>query len=781
MQKKELHYDAFISYRHNDLDKFVATNIHRLLETYKVPKSILKNFQLEKTKINRVFRDQEELPLASSLEDPIVEALKNSDFLIVICSPRLKESMWCKKEIETFIKLHGREHVLAVLVEGEPADSFPKELLEKEEVINGKKQKVLVEPLALDVRGNTKKEVLANIKKELLRLIAPMLNLNYDDLKRRHHERKVRNMIRSFGALTSVLLFFLIYATANLVIIKNKQSTILNLWSLKLAEEARTDLNIDNRLGAITKSYQALTKYDGMKMPKTSEAIDSLTSALGVYDIGYTTKAVNQVDTLGIAKYMKTNASGDKVIIFDTSNTLTLYDLKKQKVLKTFNDLYHYTSADCYFDFIADKYIAYYNKEEKVVIKDLKGKTIKTFKNVTYINSSNKYFAVYGTTFLEVYDLDLKKVYEKKLSKDYLYNTKTAMSDSYLIFSYKISMLSDKEPNEEVITVLDFDTLKTKELKFDSILGEQYIINKDDLYFLNNYFNSGADSANIYKINLKSMETIWHQKYTNDFSNMIALSDKGNALYVASGSSAYLLDTKNGEEFKRYVIGSSTVQVLVYLETDNFLVLTSNGNYYAVGSKYKEAIQNMELFDFNIGSYIKYQYTDYGILAIPEEQNRVVIYDKIKNKVESIDKYDFKSVIINAVDLEKTVNKYPSTKKELATGYVLVKEKNIIVFSFKDNTLEIYDTKTKELLNTAKNASEVNRLVGIDNNGNIYLTNDIHGIVLNKDYEKIASIDYLVGLDKKNNKVILKKGDKSYKIKIYSAKELIEAAKKYVK
>ena len=55
---KELKYDAFISYRHNDLDKFVATNLHRLLETYKLPKSIIKSNDLVNTKIERVFRDQ---------------------------------------------------------------------------------------------------------------------------------------------------------------------------------------------------------------------------------------------------------------------------------------------------------------------------------------------------------------------------------------------------------------------------------------------------------------------------------------------------------------------------------------------------------------------------------------------------------------------------------------------------------------------------------------------------------------------------------------------------
>ena len=51
--------------------------------------------------------------------------------MIVICPPRLKESRWCLKEIETFISMHGREKVLAILIEGESAESFPEELLRR--------------------------------------------------------------------------------------------------------------------------------------------------------------------------------------------------------------------------------------------------------------------------------------------------------------------------------------------------------------------------------------------------------------------------------------------------------------------------------------------------------------------------------------------------------------------------------------------------------------------------------------------------------------------------
>ncbi len=124
--KEEYKYDAFISYRHCDLDKFVAENLHKILESYELPKNIKEQLGIEGRSIKRVFRDQDELPLSSNLEDPIVDALHNTKYLIVICSPRLKDSMWCKKEIETFKKLRGRKNIFCVLIEGEPSDSFPK-------------------------------------------------------------------------------------------------------------------------------------------------------------------------------------------------------------------------------------------------------------------------------------------------------------------------------------------------------------------------------------------------------------------------------------------------------------------------------------------------------------------------------------------------------------------------------------------------------------------------------------------------------------------------------
>ena len=70
-------YDAFISYRHCELDSFVAEQLHKRLEAFRLPKYLAEQRKTgEKTRISRVFRDKEELPLATNLSDPIQEALE---------------------------------------------------------------------------------------------------------------------------------------------------------------------------------------------------------------------------------------------------------------------------------------------------------------------------------------------------------------------------------------------------------------------------------------------------------------------------------------------------------------------------------------------------------------------------------------------------------------------------------------------------------------------------------------------------------------------------------
>ncbi len=213
MSLENVRYDAFISYRHCELDSFVSENLHKKLESYRMPSSVIKKITTWKTKIERIFRDEAELPLSGNLSDPISEALDNSRFLIVICTPRLRESRWCLKEIETFIQTHDREHVLLVLAEGEPSESFPEIMLHEDVAAkdaNGNDITVTVErePLAADCRGDNNRDRLKKLDNVVLKLYAAMFGLNYDDLRQRHRERQVRRRIAIASTAFAILTVF---------------------------------------------------------------------------------------------------------------------------------------------------------------------------------------------------------------------------------------------------------------------------------------------------------------------------------------------------------------------------------------------------------------------------------------------------------------------------------------------------------------------------------------------------------------------------------------------
>lgn len=271
-----MRYDAFISYRHSDLDLMIAKKLHKGLETFKVPRAVAK--KSGKKSIKRVFRDQEELPIGSDLGDNITAALTESEFLIVVCSPRTPESYWVQKEIATFIELHGREHVLAVLIEGEPDQSFPKQLLEDE---NGNP----IEPLAADLRADTKKEIDRKLRTEIMRLAAPLLSCSYDDLRQRHRERRLKHIAAVCGAVAAFALLFGAYSTYNAVMIRQNYEEKQRNQSKYLADTALRNFEEGDRKSAVLLALEALPSKENDR-PYVARAQYALSRALRCYDTG---------------------------------------------------------------------------------------------------------------------------------------------------------------------------------------------------------------------------------------------------------------------------------------------------------------------------------------------------------------------------------------------------------------------------------------------------------------------------------------------------------------
>ena len=202
-------YDAFISYRQIRPDIDVAVKIHKLLEKYKLPKSLVKKGYPKKLK--KIFRDIDELSATSDLPKTIKDALLNSKFLIVICSKNTMQSKWVKDEITFFKQYRDENKILYVLIEDN-------EMLLNNCVTN----KI---PLAINLTKD-KRLVLNKLKQEKLRLIAPIIGCEYDDLVKRQ-EKQNRKLLIIFTIFASSIAFVFIVMSVSLIY-TNKQLQITN-------------------------------------------------------------------------------------------------------------------------------------------------------------------------------------------------------------------------------------------------------------------------------------------------------------------------------------------------------------------------------------------------------------------------------------------------------------------------------------------------------------------------------------------------------------------------
>ena len=235
-------YTAFISYRHLTPDEEVAKKLHTQIENFAVPSGLRRKLGRKKT--GRVFRDQEELPLSADLGDDIHRALEESEWLICICSPRYLKSRWCMAELRYFLSLGRRDHVLTVLTEGEPEESFPEEL--RYVTVDGKA--VEKEPLAADVRAEDLDGMLKKLKREKLRIIAPILGVNYDDLRQRSRRRRNRIIASLAAAAITLLAGFLGYALVKNRVISTERNSALAAESQWLSQSSREALAGGDRM-----------------------------------------------------------------------------------------------------------------------------------------------------------------------------------------------------------------------------------------------------------------------------------------------------------------------------------------------------------------------------------------------------------------------------------------------------------------------------------------------------------------------------------------------------
>ncbi|MBR4626970.1 MAG: TIR domain-containing protein [Ruminococcus sp.] len=310
---KNYKYKAFISYRHLEPDMQAAEKLQKLLEGYKPPKNLSENKEHW-----RIFRDVSELQSSSDLSEDIRNAIEDSDFLIVICSPAYNESKWCMQELTRFRELHGdtNENIITLLVAGEPDKAFP-ELLRYTDMKtvdeNGVENtvKVEVEPLAANIKADTLKASMKKLNTEYLRIAAPLIGCDFNDLYQREKKREAQRRMRLFGAAFAVLSVITVISAASAVAIskrnkeiKDKNDTIEQQYGkiqeqYEKIQEQYDDLLVENAghlaaesevlfknnelIPAIRKSVEALPSEEGEK-PVIPEAEYALSRELGAFE-----------------------------------------------------------------------------------------------------------------------------------------------------------------------------------------------------------------------------------------------------------------------------------------------------------------------------------------------------------------------------------------------------------------------------------------------------------------------------------------------------------------
>lgn len=328
-----IHYNAFISYRHHPDDIKVASDIHRSLERFHVPKDLRKQGKT----ITRLFRDKDELPITSSLTTDIYEALENSDYLIVICSVHTKESIWVQREIETFLKTHSRNKVLTVLASGEPYDVIP-DILLREQVADpdtGELEWREIEPLSCDWRLKRKQAV----REELPRLAAALLGCTYDQLRQRQRQYRMRRMIAFFSmalaASLSLAAYFLHTSIqiqkandalheANIQIQNNLDRALCN-QSDYLASVSQERMDAGDRLTALALALEALPNENNNR-PYVANAEYALSNALASYRSTTEIRAVGAFDAGSLVKDFRVTDDGKYIYILDSRNIITMWD-----------------------------------------------------------------------------------------------------------------------------------------------------------------------------------------------------------------------------------------------------------------------------------------------------------------------------------------------------------------------------------------------------------------------------------------------------------------------
>jgi hypothetical protein len=185
----QFRYYAFISYSRKD--ERIARWLQKKLESYRLPAVLQKQYDHVPQKM-RVFRDRTDISCGGSVEEALSQELRASRKLIVISSPHSASSEYVEYEIASFLKL-GRStaDILPFIVDGEIDASNP--------------ERDCYTPTLHRLNMNGADAVREGRSTAFVRLLASLLEIKYDDIKKREQMRRNRKIALLSAAATLLL------------------------------------------------------------------------------------------------------------------------------------------------------------------------------------------------------------------------------------------------------------------------------------------------------------------------------------------------------------------------------------------------------------------------------------------------------------------------------------------------------------------------------------------------------------------------------------------------
>lgn len=747
-------YDAFISYRHLEPDSFVAEYVHKSLENYRLPKKLRKS--IGRKRINRIFRDREELPITDNLDDQLIESLKQSEYLIVICSPRLEESEWCKREIETFVKERGKKNVLLVLAEGEPDNAFPKIIYDGTS-----------EPLAAEARGKNKFQRKKLLKTEKLRILAQMLDVDFDDLKQRHRERKIRQIVTCVSVGFTILTAFCVLAAGSAIRISRQAERLAYDKAVSLAEESEKLLKEDKRLEALWVAKEALTTSDGIELPSTPQARYALVDALRVYDSAKYSKAVLEIDSEDTVCAMDFNSNPFEVIFADNSGEVSVWKYENyEKIFVTYDGITD-SKSEHIVGFINEKEFFYINEAGKVVIASADNSESVLLDDAVFtsafLNKDHDRIVAIGDDSLFVYDIN-----------DYGVVYFDVTGDDTLCFSDCVGF--DEKNNQILYSVYKKDLSDREELKvanindgvveFSAMFVEAKMedcVCKDGVF----YVLSGQNNGDLYRsyiccLDSKDKTAKWNSTFNGTPGELLITS--ADSLGVSAGNDLYIYNCSDGILLGNYSFGAdvgclSENNGNLYvrnLNGDSSVIDTKTGAYSYLGKLIEctqlKKLKSLEITEFN-----------YAYMGIPANgnDNHLIFYNYMENDYAraydgNISESGYDALF--ASEASKKVKELGIDAKN--TVYSVVSDfSGISVISYKNGTIALYDENKHKIISDKNIGDVIDRYSGEDAYGNKYFGNENLMVMISPEKEIIAVIEDMIGLSEDKTELLMQSFD----------------------